>query len=57
MRFHVTCGNGAQKGIHIRTGVTEKARDFQVNIEPVFANADNLGNYGLIYYNLSHIVK
>ncbi|XP_014283046.1 tripeptidyl-peptidase 2 isoform X1 [Halyomorpha halys] len=53
VRFHVTCGNGSQKGIHLRAGISDKPRDYQVNIEPVFANAHKLDSREKLGFQMS----
>lgn len=42
IRFQVNCGSG-NKGIHIRSGVLDAPKEYAVTVEPIFADADNVG--------------
>jgi len=48
IRFAVNCGVNNSKGIHMRTGIIDRPKDFAVTVEPVFINSENIGN---ILYN------
>ena len=41
VRFAVTCGNGHDKGIHLRGTSAEKTQEIPVKIEPFFLDNDN----------------
>lgn len=49
VRFHVTCGLGNNKGILIRGGLQDVAREYAVTIEPVFADTENVGKKNYLY--------
>jgi tripeptidyl-peptidase-2 len=42
VRFHVTCGISS-KGVHLRGGLQEHPKEVNINIEPIFLNADDTG--------------
>lgn len=44
VRFAINCGVNTSKGIHIRTGVIARPKDYAVTVEPVFINSENIGN-------------
>lgn len=48
VRFAVNCGVNNSKGIHMRTGVIDRPKDYAITVEPVFINSENIGN---IAYN------
>ena len=41
VRFAVSCGNGPDKGIHLRGTSAEKSQEIPVKIEPIFLDNDN----------------
>lgn len=43
VRFAINCGVNS-KGIHMRTGVIDRAKDCAITVEPVFINSENIGN-------------
>lgn len=43
VRFRVSCGPGNNKGIHIRSGVLDIPKEYSVSVEPIFADADKVG--------------
>lgn len=44
IRFVVNCGVNNSKGIHIRTGVIDRSKDYAITVEPVFMDSENIGN-------------
>ncbi|GLH08749.1 Tripeptidyl-peptidase 2 [Gryllus bimaculatus] len=42
VRLHVSCGVSNSKGIHLRGGLQDRPKDYTVNVEPFFADADNM---------------
>lgn len=44
VRFAICCGPNNAKGIHMRSGVIDRAKDYAVTVEPVFLNSENTGN-------------
>lgn len=43
IRFVVNCGINNSKGIHMRTGVIDRPKDYAITVEPVFINSKNIG--------------
>lgn len=43
IRFVVNCGINNSKGIHMRTGVIDRPKDYAITVEPVFINSENIG--------------
>lgn len=41
VRFHVSCGVNNSKGIHLRWGMQERMKEFNINVEPYFLDPDN----------------
>lgn len=52
VRFKVTCGPNGNKGIHIRTGVLDMPKEQNVVVEPIFLDADNIGELYCVLLNL-----
>lgn len=44
IRFAISCGVSNSKGIHMRTGVIDRPKDYAITVEPVFINSENIGN-------------
>lgn len=44
VRFSISCGINNSKGIHMRTGVIDRPKDFGVTVEPIFMDSENIGN-------------
>jgi len=52
VRFAINCGVNNSKGIHMRTGVIDRPKDYAITVEPVFINSENIGNITHnIFYN------
>lgn len=49
VRFSVQCGVNNSKGIHIRNSVFEKAKEFVVNVTPIFPKS--AGKIDFNYFN------
>jgi tripeptidyl-peptidase-2 len=45
VRFAINCGANNAKGIHLRTGVIDRPRDYAITVEPIFMDTDNIGNF------------
>lgn len=43
IRFTINCGPNNAKGIHMRSGVIDRSKDYAINVEPVFLNSENTG--------------
>lgn len=47
VRFAISCGVNASKGIHLRSGVIDRPKDCTITIEPVFLDTENTGQFFL----------
>ncbi|XP_076685935.1 tripeptidyl-peptidase 2-like isoform X2 [Andrena cerasifolii] len=52
VRFSVSCGANNSKGIHMRTGVIDRPKDYAITVEPVFLNSQNTDPARKIAFNL-----
>ncbi|XP_020282375.1 tripeptidyl-peptidase 2 isoform X2 [Pseudomyrmex gracilis] len=52
IRFVVNCGINNSKGIHMRTGVIDRPKDYAITVEPVFINSENIDPQRKIDFNL-----
>lgn len=52
VRFTVSVGNNADKGIHIRQGVLKKQKNYNVTIEPVFFNEKETNPMDKVNFNV-----
>ncbi|XP_018353839.1 PREDICTED: tripeptidyl-peptidase 2 isoform X2 [Trachymyrmex septentrionalis] len=52
VRFAINCGVNNSKGIHMRTGVIDRAKDYAITVEPVFINSENIDPARKIDFNL-----
>lgn len=50
VRFSINCGANNPKGIHMRTGIIDRPKDFVITVEPVFLNSENTGTILHICY-------
>jgi len=53
VRFHIMCGPGNNKGIHVRSGTLTAPKDYAVSIDPVFADSDNVAPEKKINFQMS----
>ncbi|XP_046674553.1 tripeptidyl-peptidase 2-like [Homalodisca vitripennis] len=56
VRFHISCGPGHNKGIHIRNGVQDVPKEYTVSVEPFFADADNVEPERKIDFQMSLVL-
>ncbi|XP_044020581.1 tripeptidyl-peptidase 2 isoform X2 [Aphidius gifuensis] len=52
VRFTINCGVNNSKGIHIRSGIIDRPKDFSITIEPVFIDTDNTDASCKINFNI-----
>ncbi|XP_070157555.1 tripeptidyl-peptidase 2-like isoform X1 [Polyergus mexicanus] len=52
IRFTINCGVNNSKGIHMRTGVIDRSKDYAITVEPVFINSENIEPSRKIDFNL-----
>ncbi|XP_050475739.1 tripeptidyl-peptidase 2 isoform X1 [Bombus huntii] len=52
IRFTINCGPNNAKGIHMRSGVIDRSKDYAINVEPVFLNSENTDPAVKIAFNL-----
>ncbi|XP_076246823.1 tripeptidyl-peptidase 2-like isoform X2 [Calliopsis andreniformis] len=52
VRFSISCGANNSKGIHMRTGVIDRPKDYAITVEPVFLNSENTDPARKIEFNL-----
>ncbi|XP_078038479.1 tripeptidyl-peptidase 2-like [Augochlora pura] len=52
VRFSVSCGGNNAKGIHMRTGVIDRPKDYAITVEPIFLNTENTDPALKIAFNL-----
>nr|XP_012225494.1 PREDICTED: tripeptidyl-peptidase 2 [Linepithema humile] len=52
IRFAINCGINNSKGIHMRTGIIDRPKDYAVTVEPVFINSENIDPARKIDFNL-----
>ncbi|XP_076661783.1 tripeptidyl-peptidase 2-like [Halictus rubicundus] len=52
VRFSVSCGGYNTKGIHMRTGIIDRPKEYTVNVEPIFLNTENTDPALKIAFNL-----
>lgn len=45
IRFTVNCGANSAKGIHLRTGVIDRPKDYAITVEPTFLDSENIGKF------------
>uniref|UniRef100_A0A1B6LQD6 Tripeptidyl-peptidase 2 n=1 Tax=Graphocephala atropunctata TaxID=36148 RepID=A0A1B6LQD6_9HEMI len=56
IRFHISCGPGNNKGIHIRSGIQDVPKEYGVTVEPFFADADNVEAEKKIEFQISLVL-
>lgn len=52
IRFHVTCGSGNAKGIYLRSKPTNTCSSYNISVEPVFLDSDNVDPEIKIKFNM-----
>ncbi|XP_017876642.1 tripeptidyl-peptidase 2 isoform X2 [Ceratina calcarata] len=52
VRFTISCGPNNGKGIHMRSGIIDRSKDYAVTVEPVFLNSENTDPALKIAFNL-----
>ncbi|XP_011256902.1 tripeptidyl-peptidase 2 isoform X2 [Camponotus floridanus] len=52
IRFTINCGVNNSKGIHMRTGVIDRPKDYAITVEPVFINSEVIEPSRKINFNL-----
>ncbi|RLU16741.1 hypothetical protein DMN91_010941 [Ooceraea biroi] len=52
IRFAVNCGVNNSKGIHMRTGVIDRPKDYAITVEPVFITSETIDPSRKIDFNL-----
>ncbi|XP_076397926.1 tripeptidyl-peptidase 2 isoform X1 [Megachile rotundata] len=52
VRFTINCGPNNAKGIHMRSGVIDRPKDYAITVEPVFLNSENTDPALKIAFNL-----
>ncbi|XP_015431328.1 PREDICTED: tripeptidyl-peptidase 2 [Dufourea novaeangliae] len=52
VRFSISCGANNSKGIHMRTGIIDRPKDYAITVEPVFFNTENTDPALKIAFNL-----
>lgn len=52
VRFSIACGVNNAKGIFLRSGVVDRAKDYAVVVEPIFMDNENIDPSRKINFNL-----
>ncbi|XP_043258788.1 tripeptidyl-peptidase 2 isoform X2 [Colletes gigas] len=52
VRFSISCGANNLKGIHMRSGIINRPKDYAITVEPVFLNTENTDPALKIAFNL-----
>ncbi|XP_058803991.1 tripeptidyl-peptidase 2 isoform X2 [Phymastichus coffea] len=52
IRFAINCGPHNAKGIHLRAGVIDRAKDYAITIEPIFMDTDSIDPARKIDFNM-----
>uniref|UniRef100_A0ABD2WWK7 Tripeptidyl-peptidase 2 n=1 Tax=Trichogramma kaykai TaxID=54128 RepID=A0ABD2WWK7_9HYME len=52
VRFNINCGTSNAKGIHLRTGVIDRPKDYAITVEPTFLDSENTDPARKINFNV-----